>query len=312
MDLISIVVAVYNAEKTLRKCIDSLLAQTYKNYEIILVNDCSVDSSLSICQEYVKNNPQIKVISNEKNCGVSVTRNNGIEKSEGKYICFVDSDDYVEINYLEVLYETYIKYNTVPVCGFTYYDEVDKMPPKVYDWSEGDSLVSLEKVFQLNDELYLTALWNKLFDNEVIKKHNIRFEENLSMGEDLRFSLDYFEKNGTDSVYVLTAPLYNYIRLSENSLMGNFGLNGIEDAIENLNRMRKIAEKFSEVSEEEFNTRIENIKNSYIYFINKTKRFSNKEKLENIRKLRAEYSKTDFAKDQFLLLKEKVYKLLHR
>lgn len=103
MDKISIVVAVYNAEKTLKKCVDSLLNQTYNNIEIILVNDCSKDNSLDICNEYSKVNDNVKVISNERNSGVSNTRNNGIDNSTGEYICFVDSDDYVESNYIEVL-----------------------------------------------------------------------------------------------------------------------------------------------------------------------------------------------------------------
>ena len=107
MDKISIVVAVYNAEKTLKKCVDSLLNQTYNNIEIILVNDCSKDNSLDICNEYSKANDNVKVISNDRNYGVSDTRNNGIDNSTGEYICFVDSDDYVESNYIEVLYYYY-------------------------------------------------------------------------------------------------------------------------------------------------------------------------------------------------------------
>lgn len=105
MDLISVVVAVYNAENTIKKCVDSLLSQTYDNTEIILVNDCSGDGSLKICREYEATNKNITVIDSKSNEGVSATRNKGIDISKGKYICFVDSDDYVEDNYLERLYE---------------------------------------------------------------------------------------------------------------------------------------------------------------------------------------------------------------
>ena len=168
MDKISIVVAVYNAEKTLKKCVDSLLNQTYNNIEIILVNDCSKDNSLDICNEYSKANDNVKVISNDRNYGVSDTRNNGIDNSTGEYICFVDSDDYVESNYIEVLYYYYQKYNTVPICGFVYHDEYNHEKPVKYSWSGDEGLVSLGEAFRLKSELYLTALWNKLFDRRLI------------------------------------------------------------------------------------------------------------------------------------------------
>lgn len=103
MDKISIVVAVYNAEKTLKKCVDSLIGQTLKNTEIILVNDCSKDNSSSICKQYESEYSNVIAIDNPYNVGVSATRNNGIEKAKGDYICFVDSDDYVEPDYLEQL-----------------------------------------------------------------------------------------------------------------------------------------------------------------------------------------------------------------
>ena len=159
MDKISIVVAVYNAEKTINKCIDSLLNQTYDNTEIILVNDCSKDGSLKICKEYAEQNENVTVVNNSHNQGVSATRNNGIEVASGHYICFVDSDDYVEPNYLERLHYFAEKYNTVPICGFVYHDEYNHLDPVVYQWSGGDELVSLGEAFKLNRELYLTAFF---------------------------------------------------------------------------------------------------------------------------------------------------------
>lgn len=135
MDKISIVVAVYNAEKTLKKCVDSLIGQTLKNTEIILVNDCSKDNSSSICKQYESEYSNVIAIDNPYNVGVSATRNNGIEKAKGDYICFVDSDDYVEPDYLEQLLNNFKKYNTVPICGFIYHDEVNRCEPVKYSWS---------------------------------------------------------------------------------------------------------------------------------------------------------------------------------
>ena len=116
MDKISIVVAVYNAEKTLKKCVDSLIGQTLKNTEIILVNDCSKDNSSSICKQYESEYSNVIAIDNPYNVGVSATRNNGIEKAKGDYICFVDSDDYVEEDMYEKLYNKAIEENAEIVC----------------------------------------------------------------------------------------------------------------------------------------------------------------------------------------------------
>lgn len=311
MELISIVVAVYNAERTLKRCIDSLLSQTYQKTEIILVNDCSTDSSPDICKKYQEDNDNIVVISNLVNRGVSFTRNEGIRASNGRYICFVDSDDYVDPKYLEVLYGYCVRYNTLPICGFDFYDLIDEKTIKKHQWSEGNGIVTLDKIFKLSDEIHLGALWNKMFDNEIIKSNQIRFDEGLSMGEDTRFTLEYISRANLDKVYVTTETLYNYIRYSKNSLMDNFGLNGIEDAVENLNRLKKISEKFGGISEENFNYRIKQLKNNYIYFIVRSDKIKDKEKFKKIRQLKTDYSKLDFAKDKLLQFKEKVYKLLH-
>ena len=100
---ISIIVPVYNAEKTLYKCVESLILQKYKNIEIILINDKSTDSSNKICEELANEYDFIKYIINEKNIGVSATRNIGLDNATGEYIVFVDSDDWVDYNYCEDL-----------------------------------------------------------------------------------------------------------------------------------------------------------------------------------------------------------------
>ncbi len=103
--LISVVVPVYNVEKYIHKCVDSIINQTYKNLEIILVDDGSPDNCPKICDEFAKNDKRIKVI-HKQNGGLSDARNVGIEVAKGKYITFIDSDDYIETNYVELLYNT--------------------------------------------------------------------------------------------------------------------------------------------------------------------------------------------------------------
>lgn len=311
MDKISIVVAVYNAEKTLKKCIESLLNQTYKNIEIILVNDCSKDNSLDICNEYSKANDNVKVISNERNSGVSDTRNNGIDNSTGEYICFVDSDDYVESNYIEVLYYYYQKYNTVPICGFVYHDEYNHAKPVKYSWSGNEELVSLGEAFRLKSELYLTALWNKLFDRRLIVEKNIRFDTNISVGEDLRFSIEYFDKNNISEVYVLKKPLYHYMKLSGNSLISGF-IDDFDREKKSLLLIKNLANKYKENVDKEYEKAIEQVKTSMIYLIMREKKYSKKEKLTKVRTIDQEYGISNYYKDILNIMKEKIVNIIKK
>lgn len=311
MDKISIVVAVYNAEKTLKKCIESLLNQTYKNIEIILVNDCSKDNSLDICTEYSKSNDNVKVISNDRNSGVSNTRNNGIDNSTGEYICFVDSDDYVESNYIEVLYYYYQKYNTVPICGFVYHDEYNHAKPVKYSWNGNEELVSLGEAFRLKSELYLTALWNKLFDRRLIVEKNIRFDTNISVGEDLRFSVEYFDKNNISEVYVLKKPLYHYMKLSGNSLISGF-VDDFDREKKSLNLIRNLAIKYNKNADAEYEKAIEQVKISMIYLIMRDKNLSHNNRITKIKKIDSSFNRKKYFFEKVNVYKEKFYSRFKR
>ena len=115
--MISVVVPIYNSGKYLKRCLDSIVNQSYKDIEIILVDDCSSDDSRKICFEYLKKDFRIKLITNEINKGVAYCRNIGIKMATGKYISFVDSDDYVEIDYLEYLYSLIDGYD-MSICNY--------------------------------------------------------------------------------------------------------------------------------------------------------------------------------------------------
>lgn len=311
MDKISIVVAVYNAEKTLKKCIESLLNQTYENTEIILVNDCSKDNSLDICIEYSKNYDNVKVISNERNFGVSATRNNGIDNSAGEYVSFVDSDDYVEPNYLEVLYSNYKKYNTVPICGFVYHDEYNLAKPVTYSWSGNEGLVSLGEAFKLKSELYLTALWNKLFDRRLIVDKNIKFDTDISVGEDLRFSIEYFDKNNISEVYVLKKPLYHYMKLSGNSLMSSF-VDDLDREKDSLNLIKKLAVKYNKNADAEHEKALEQVKTSMIYLIMRDKNLSHNNRITKLKKIDSSFNYKKYFFEKVNVYKEKFYSRFKR
>ena len=192
MKLISIIVPVYNAEKTIKKCIDSILAQTYRNFELILINDGSRDSSLNILKEYENTDERIVVISQE-NSGVSVARNKGIDSAKGDYIIFVDSDDYIRENALEVLkgeIEKNSKLDMV-ISGFCM---IKNNEEKFYsNLLENKNFNNLD--FLLNEKLFnfISTPWGKIYKAKIIKDNNIRFNEALSLGEDTIFVLEYLK-----------------------------------------------------------------------------------------------------------------------
>ena len=192
LKLISIIVPVYNAEKTIKKCIDSILAQTYRNFELILINDGSRDSSLNILKEYENTDERIVVISQE-NSGVSVARNKGIDSAKGDYIIFVDSDDYIRENALEVLkgeIEKNSKLDMV-ISGFCM---IKNNEEKFYsNLLENKNFNNLD--FLLNEKLFnfISTPWGKIYKAKIIKDNNIRFNEALSLGEDTIFVLEYLK-----------------------------------------------------------------------------------------------------------------------
>lgn len=313
MDKISIVVAVYNAEKYLKKCIDSLLEQTYKNTEIILVNDCSKDSSLSICNEYSSKYINVVTINNEKNLGVSATRNRGIDVSTGEYICFVDSDDYVEPNYLEELINSLVYNNTLlSICGCEYHNLIDGTN-HFFLWKKDNSaeIVSMAKGFELTNALYLNALWNKLFITRLIKDNNLVFDESLSMGEDAKFTLEYIKYNNITKVVVLSKPLYHYIRRSDTSLMSNYHKQITGKYLDNLNLLYEIVKPLNSNAKELYDDAIDALKNNMKYSVLSSS-ISKKEKNYYIKLLYPNYSIKDSIKDSIVIVKEKIAKLLQR
>ena len=306
MDKISIVVAVYNAEKTLKKCVDSLLQQTYENIEIILIDDCSQDYSLKICQEYSQQYEKVFLFAHEKNLGVSQTRNHGLDVASGEYLGFVDSDDCVEPNYVEELYLATKESDSLSICGFVYHDEYNHQKPEIYIWSGGNQLVSLSEAFKLYDEMYLTGMCYKLYDNRIIKEHAVRFDTTVSIGEDIRFTLEYLKANKASQVYALALPLYHYNKISNQNLMSDYTVNGIERARTSLMMVKEIAEQYTDDADYQYRIRIEKLKRTMIYLIFRNKEITYKERVLMIKEIDPDYNKKALFNDWILLLKEKI------
>lgn len=190
-ELISIIVPIFNTEKYLHQCLDSILSQSYENFECLLINDGSTDASASICREYVAKEARFRYFEKE-NGGVSSARNLGIERSGGAYITFIDSDDWVEFDYLEVLYSAIIQ-ETADISVSTY---------RTYEMSKNQWLfhafkrVEHQKVFS-RQELFNQLMFLHSFDSsygfvscKLVRKsilNGIWFNESTHLGEDMEF-----------------------------------------------------------------------------------------------------------------------------
>ena len=190
-ELVSIIVPVYNTEKYLSKCLNSILEQTYKNIEIILINDGSTDDSLKVCKEYEKKDKRIKLI-NKENEGLSATRNLGILTAKGKYIGFIDSDDFIESDMFNNLYEDMVNNNSdISICKITNSDEYLHENKK----NEVKILNNKEAILKLlYDQEINNYVCNKLIKKEMFK--NIKFPEGRKF-EDLAIMHCLIEKAKT-------------------------------------------------------------------------------------------------------------------
>lgn len=241
--LISVIVPVYNVEEYLPKCIDSIINQTYRNLEIILVDDGSPDNSPKICDEYAKKDKRIKVI-HKKNGGVSSARNYGIKESTGEFISFVDADDWVDRKYIEVLYSTSIEYNSDYVCcGYN----------RVYN-NKKEEINSTGDVIEYTNNEYLIKLLNvqnsygfchmKLIKKNALK--SVRFDEKLLVGEDALFNVMLC--NNISKAVVVNKPLYNY-RFNSNSVVRKYDANYVTKYENSMKKMSKyIGKNYKDVT----------------------------------------------------------------
>lgn len=212
---ISIVIPVYNAEMYIRNCVNSVLTQTYDNLEIILVDDGSSDGTFDICSELSLIDDRIKVF-HKSNGGVSAARNYGIDQATGYYICFIDSDDWIEERYLESFFKYGSDCNFVSQ-GILFDDNKKTWPFFIYD----------DRVIESNYDFYFSK--NKIIENgcpvgklfclKIIRDKNIRFPEEISFHEDHVFVLRYLQH--VHSIHLISESLYHYMKLGEVTLSSN-------------------------------------------------------------------------------------------
>lgn len=212
-NLVSIIVPVYNVEKYLNRCIKSLLNQTYKNIEIILVDDGSTDNSGRLCDEYKSKDSRVSVI-HKSNAGLGMARNSGIDVAMGKYLTFVDSDDYIELKAIANLVDLAQNYDAEIVTSqFIYENIIEKTEIKTGIYNGKNEVLELlahmvGNHLSKHDQLNVSSC-TKLYFTELIRKNNIRFlSEKEIIWEDLAFNVDVFTH--CKKIYVSDYAYYHY------------------------------------------------------------------------------------------------------
>lgn len=239
---VSIIVPVYNVEEYLERCLESIINQTFKNIEVIALNNGSTDNSLNILLKYAEKDKRIKVIDNY-NLGVSEARNIGIREANGKYIVFVDSDDWIDKNMIEVLHSNIVQ-NDCDLVMCTYVREfanhskekLFNLPEvNLYFNNEVKSQILRKLIGPIGSELsnpeYLDALgtaWAKMYKASILKEKNLRFVDlnEIGSGEDTLFNIYVF--NEVKKVILLNKPMYHYWRGNKNSITSRYIPNFIE------------------------------------------------------------------------------------
>lgn len=212
MKLVSIIVPVYNAEDMLPRCLNAILTQTFTHFELVLVDDGSTDQSLDVCKEFKKKDHRIRIMTQE-NSGPSAARNKGMEHAKGRFVTFIDADDYVDPEFLEsffLLEKNPIQ--SVVIQGYhrTFFDdrtEANIPMLKKYDSSE------FSELFQ---DLILIRkypfIWCKMFCMDTIRKQNLQFDKEIKFGEDLIFFLNYVKF--ANAIFTINKSCYHYIYAS--------------------------------------------------------------------------------------------------
>lgn len=220
---VSVIVPIYNSEKSLSQAIESVINQSYKDIELILVDDGSIDKSADLCDKYACQDKRIKVI-HKKNAGVSAARNSGLASSTGEYIVFLDADDTLDNDILEQAVLSVKDKKTIYQWGYTMVsDKKTILGPTLitHDLSKDEimSMIIGWNIADINLGVFFRAVWGKLLFADIIKENEIFFPENLYIGEDAIFLLKYSKY--IDAVQVVSSRGYNY-QISDISAVGKY------------------------------------------------------------------------------------------
>lgn len=203
MPLISVIVPIYNADKYLHKCLNSLLSQTVNDFEVILIDDGSTDSSGSICDDYVRQDKRFIVV-HKNNEGLSAARNDGIALAKGEWITFLDSDDWLSSPFFEVLFDN--QDNEFIITSYRKWYSNDTSYIETFEKQS----IGLNFLFKEdNYKVGLFTAWGKFYKTSIIKNYNLLFDPKISPGEDTLFNFHYLLY--VDRVFVSNTVCYNWL-----------------------------------------------------------------------------------------------------
>ena len=223
---ISVIIPVYNTEKYLKRCLESIISQDFIDIEVIVVNDCSIDNSLNIIKVLMNRDNRIKLINKQKNEGLSAARNSGIKIAKGEYILHIDSDDWIEKNYFLEVYE-YAKNHNADIVITDFYKDFDN-GKLIYVKDQEENIGKeemLKNIFLMNS---YPSVWNKLIRRELYIKNKIFHPLGVSIGEDLYVTpkLIYFSKN----ILKYNKAFLHYIQNPNSMVRARFqNLNKVKD-----------------------------------------------------------------------------------
>lgn len=208
MTKVSVIIPIYNVEDYLAKCLDSVIGQTYKNIEIICVEDCSTDNSAKILKEYEKKDSRIKIVYHETNKGLSAARNTGMDNSDGEYIYFIDSDDWIDSDYVENLLNAALEtksdivVNTNAIRHYENSSELEHLANKTYDKAENTFIDAAPAIQNI-----IWNTWTHLWKRSFLEKIEARFPEG-ELIEDIYFQIITYIQ--TDKIYVIRKGQYHH------------------------------------------------------------------------------------------------------
>lgn len=230
MKKVSIIIPIYNASAYLSECLDSIVKQTYKNIEVILINDGSTDDSHDICLRYVNDNNSFVLIDIE-NSGVSNARNIGISKATGNYLTFVDSDDIVTPDFVQLMLSRFEENVQLVACNYTYKYKLNKVYTDFKKIGKISKEIAKKELFK--DDSIRGFSCNKMFVTDIIKQRNIKFDSSIRICEDLLFCFEYMKY--VSHVYIENKSLYFYrMRRGSASNKNNENDLTVFDAIEKM------------------------------------------------------------------------------
>lgn len=209
--MVSVIVPVYNAQASIRRCVESVLNQGYTNFELLLVNDGSTDISGDICEEYARKDGRIRVIHKE-NTGVSDSRNRGLKEARGQFIQFLDSDDWITPDATTLMVRSALESGCDMVITDFYRVIGDRVSHKGDIEQDGPMTLELFAGFMMENpaDFYYGVLWNKLFRRDIIETYQLSMDKAISWCEDFMFNLEYLRH--TQTIYALRVPVYYYVK----------------------------------------------------------------------------------------------------